>query len=282
MSGRRGQRAARLPAPGRAPTPAALLAALGIALTLAALLAAPTAAETVQQEGIRLSFRGALEPRALPRSRPAPVRISLRAGIGGADGQPLPQLRHLSIAINRLGRLDAAGLPVCRFDQVQPASTAAALAACGGSLVGTGRFAASVKITEQVPYPSRGRIVAFNGRYHGRPAILLHVYGTAPTPASYTLPLTIGRARGDFGIVLRTSVARTTPSAGRVTALSLRLGRTYSFHGRRRSYLSASCPAPRDSRFASFPFVRARLGFADRSLALTVRRSCGVSEPGSG
>jgi hypothetical protein len=259
------------------------LVAFGIALTLVALLAAgPTAAETVQQEGIRLSFRGALEPRALPRSRPVPVRISLRAGIGGADGQPLPQLRHLSIAINRLGHLDAAGLPVCHLNQVQPATTKDALAACRGSLVGTGRFSASVQITEQVPYPSRGRIDAFNGRYHGRPAILLHIYGTKPTPASYTLPLTIGHARGNFGIVLSTSLARTTPSAGRVTGLSLRLGRTFTLHGRRHSYLSASCPAPRGSSFASFPFVRARLAFADRAVALTVRRSCGVSEPGSG
>ncbi len=256
------------------------LAALALALAL--LAAAPSAAETLQQEGIRLSFGGAIEPRALPRSRPVPVRLSLRAGIGGADGQPLPRLRHLAIAINRLGHLDAAGLPVCHFDQVQPATTANALAACGGALVGSGRFSASVHITEQVPYPSRGRIVAFNGRYHGHPAILLHVYGTSPTPASYTLPLTIGHAHGVFGIVLRTSVARTTPSAGRVTGLSLQLGRSYSFHGRRHSYLSASCPAPRGSRFASFPFVRARLGFAGRAVAVTVRRSCGVSEPGSG
>ena len=54
--------------------------------------------------------------------------------------------------------------------------------------IGRTRF---VQIPEQVPYPSRGRIDAFNGRYHGRPAILLHVYGTDPAPASYTLPLAI-------------------------------------------------------------------------------------------
>jgi hypothetical protein len=253
-----------------------------LALLLTLLAAAPTAAETVQQEGIRLSFRGDLQPRALPRSRPAPVRIALRAGIGGADGQPLPQLRHLSIAISRVGRLDASGLPVCHLSQIQPATTADALAACGGSLVGTGRFSASVQIPEQVPYPSRGRIDAFSGRFHGRPAILLHVYGTSPIPASYTLPLTIGRARGAFGIVLRSSIARTTPSAGRVTGLSLELGRSFRAGGRRHSYLSASCPAPPGSRFASFPFVRARLGFADRALDLTVHRSCGVSESGNG
>jgi hypothetical protein len=263
---------------GRARTAAASL----LALLLTLLAVAPTAAETVQQEGIRLSFGGLLHPRALPRSRRAPVRISLRVGIGGADGEPLPQLRRLQIAISKVGRLDAAGLPVCHLDQIQPATTEAALAACGGSLVGSGHFSASVQIPEQVPYPSRGRIVAFSGRYRGRPAILLHVYGTTPIPASDTLPLTIAHGHGAFGIVLDTSLARTTPSASRVTAISLDLGRTYSAGRRRHSYLSASCPAPPDSRFASLPLVRARLGFADRAVDVTVDRSCGVSGSGSG
>jgi hypothetical protein len=260
--------------------PAPLLAASILAVLLAS--AAPSGAETVQQEGIRLSFRGSLRPHALPRARPAPVRVSIHAGIAGADGQTLPQLRQFSIAINRIGRLDAAGLPRCRLRQIQPATTSDALVACGRSLVGTGRFAASVVIPEQVPYPSRGRIDAFNGRFHGKPAILLHVYGTEPVPASYTLPLTIGHGHGAFGIVLRTSLAPTTPSAGHVTALSLRLGRTYSSGGHRHSFLSASCPAPSGFTVASFPFVRARLGFVDRAVDVTVQRSCGVRESRSG
>ena len=257
-------------------------ALLACSLLVALLAAGPTAAETIQQEGIRLSFGGQLRPRQLPRETPAPVRLSIQAAIAGADGQPLPQLRELEIAINRVGRLDAAGLPVCHLDQVQPASTAEALRACGPARVGGGRFSASVHIDEQVPYPSQGRIDAFNGRYRGRPAILLHVYGTEPVPTSYTLPLTIGHASGTFGIVLRTSLAETTPSAGRVTRLSLRLGRTYTVAGRRRSYLSASCPAGPGFTVASLPFVRARLGFADRELEVTVARSCGVRETRSG
>jgi hypothetical protein len=261
---------------------ARIAAALASTLLLALLAATPTAAETVQQEGIRLSFDGRLQPRRLPRAAPAPVRLSIRVGIAGADGQPLPRLRDLEIAVNRVGRLDAAGLPVCHLDQVQPASTAEALRACGPARVGSGRFSASVKITEQAPYPSRGEIVAFNGRYRGRPVILLHVYGKRPVPTSYTLPLTIGHSRGTFGIVLRTSLARTTPSAGRVTSLSLRLGRTYAAGGERRSYLSASCPARRGFSVASLPFVRARLGFADRAVDVTVQRSCGVKGAGTG
>lgn len=252
------------------------------ALLLVPIGAVPGSAETVQQNGVRLSFRGNLSPRELPRSRPAPARVTLRAGIGGARGAPLPRLRQLEIALNRVVRIDAAGLPVCHLAEVQPATTEDARRACGGSLVGSGRFSASVQIPEQVPYPSRGRIDAFSGRYRGRPAILLHIYGTNPLPASYALPLSISRRGGEFGLVLRTSLVGTTPSAGHVTGLSLELGRTYTYRGRRHSYLSASCPAPRGSGFAEIPFVRTRLGFPDREVELTVRRGCRVSGSGSG
>lgn len=252
------------------------------ALLLALLATTPGSAETIQQDGVRLSFGGSVSPRQLPRSRPAPARISLRAGIGSAGRAPLPRLSQLEIALNRAVRIDATGLPVCHLAQVQPATTEVARAACGGSLVGSGRFSASVRIPEQVPYPSRGRIDAFSGRYHGRPAILLHVYGTEPVPGSFTLPLTIGRPGGELGLVLRTSLADAIPSAGRVTAISLELGRDYTYRGERHSYLSATCPAPRGAGFTQYPFVRTRLGFTQRTVELTVRRSCRVSEPGSG
>ena len=31
---------------------------------------------------------------------------------------------------------------------------------------------------------AEGKLYAFNGRWHGRPAILAHVYGTKPVPTS--------------------------------------------------------------------------------------------------
>jgi hypothetical protein len=249
---------------------AGTLAALGVG-------GGPARAETVQSNGIRIGFSGGLEPRLLPRSAPAPLRLSLVARIAGADGAPLPRLRSLAIAVNRAGHLSAAGLPVCRLRQIQPATTLAAEEACGAARVGTGSFAARVELAEQAPYPSRGRIVAYNGRYRGRPAILLHVYGRAPVPTSYTLPLTVSHHAGTFATVLHTSIAASTPSAGRVTRLALHLGRSYTFRGRRRSYLSGVCPAPPRLDSTRLPLLHTRLGFAGRALAFTVSRGCAVA-----
>jgi hypothetical protein len=39
------------------------------------------------------------------------------------DGSIPPQLRTISMAINRNGRFDYKGIPTCHYHQIQPAST---------------------------------------------------------------------------------------------------------------------------------------------------------------
>jgi hypothetical protein len=251
------------------------------ALAAAALLAlAATAlarAEVSQKDGVRVSFEGRLIPHSLPRSGTAPVRVSVGAKIAATNGTTPPQLRRISIAINRHGRFDPQGLPLCSLRQIQPSTTADALRACRRSLVGEGSFSAKVLLPEQAPFPSEGKVIAFNGTFHGAPAILAHVYGTSPIPTSYTIPFAIGAARGTFGTVLSASLPQVTSEWGYVTGLSMTLGRSFAFHGRRRSYLSASCPAPPGFRGALFPLARASFTFGGRgTLTSILNRSCGV------
>ena len=66
--------------------------------------------------------------------------------IATTDKSAPPQLRQLAIAINRHGRLDPRGLPVCHLADIQPASTVEALRACRASRVGEGSFSANVAI----------------------------------------------------------------------------------------------------------------------------------------
>jgi hypothetical protein len=114
------------------------------------------------------------------------------------------------------------------MEQVQPATTANALAACRDALVGEGAFQAKVLFTQQAPFLSSGKLVAFNGRWQGRPAILAHVYGPKPVPTSYTLPFVIGAVgHGTYGTTLSASLPRFTSKWGYVTGISLSLGRGF-------------------------------------------------------
>jgi hypothetical protein len=233
------------------------------------------ASEVVQRGRLRVAFKAAFTPHALPRKGSAPVRLSVGAQISSADGGEAPQLRRIAIAINREGRFDPTGLPVCHIAEIEPATTENALAACRGSLVGRGTFSAKVGLSRQSPFPSQGTIYAFNGRLHGRPAILAHVYGTEPVPTSYTLPFEVGKTGGTFGLVLRASLPGVTGNAAHITGISLDLGRNFTYRGKRHSYLSAGCPAPKGFPGALFPLARAKLDFAGgKNISTTLTRSC--------
>lgn len=234
-------------------------------------------AETVQRAGLRLSFQGKLSPHALPRQGTAPVKASVGVRIAATNGEVPPQLRQIEIEINRAGRFDTSGLPVCELDDIQPTTTADALAVCGDALVGQGHFSAKVLLRGQAPFPSEGKVHAFNSRIHGHPAILAHVYGTEPAPASYTIPFELRTAKGLFGTRLVASLPQFTSDSGYVTGLSLTLGRNFSHGGKRRSYISAGCPAPKGFPGASFTFARAQFGFeGGRKMGKTLTRDCRV------
>ena len=253
-------------------------ALFGALALLAIAVVATASAEVVQKGHLRVAFSGEFSPQALPRQGAAPIAVAIGGRISTTNGEPPPQLRRISIEINRSGRLSATGLPACDLRDIQPSTNDGALAACGDSLVGTGSFSANVELPEQAPFPSRGRVLAFAGRDGGRPVIFAHVYGTQPIPTSYTLPFRIGSGRGDFGTVLTASLPQVTSDWGFVTGIDLRLNRRFSFHGKRRSYLSAGCPAPAGFPGASFPLVRASFVFAkDITLESVLNRSCKVS-----
>lgn len=230
-----------------------------------------SASEVSQSGGVRVSFQGSLAPRTLPRHGSRPVVASVGARVVPLHGQTPPQLRRIEIAINRHGRFSPGSLPVCHMDEIQPATTSAALAACRRSLVGEGAFSARVLIPEQAPFPSSGKVYAFNARWHGRPAIFAHVYGTEPLPISYTLAFELLPQRGTFGTLLRASVPAVAGSSAYITSLSLAFGRG----SRARGYVRAGCPAPTGLREAVFPFARVDFSFAgNRRVGSTLRRTC--------
>jgi hypothetical protein len=97
-------------------------------------------------------------------------------------------------------------------------------------------------------------------------------------PTSYTIPFLIFRGEGGgYGIVLRVSLPRFFGRWGYVTAIDLTISRRYRFKGKRRSFLSAGCPAPKGFRVVSFSFARASFVFEDgKRLSTTLNRSCRV------
>jgi hypothetical protein len=252
-----------------------VLAVCAIAALLALALLAPAAyTEVTQGTNVRVIFKGKLTPHTLPRTGLAPVRVAVGATIVPAEGTTPPSLRKIQIEINRHGHFDLQGLPICRYDEIQPSSTANAMSSCKSSLVGKGHFSSTVLQPEASPFPSEGALYAFNGTYKGRPAILAHVYGTEPIPTSYTIPFTISSAKGDYGTALTAPMPNVGNEWGFITGLSLNLGRTFHYRGQRHSYVAAGCPAPEGVSIAPFDFARATFSFGVEKVSSVLSRSC--------
>jgi hypothetical protein len=259
----------------RSPLPRHLRLRLGIVAFLASILvfASLADAEVIQRGGVRVAFDGQIYPRRLPRTGTTPVKVTVATKISSVDPKSEPQLTRIQIAINSNGHIDPTGLPICEVSDIQPSTTGKALEACPGSKVGEGSFSATVAVSKKVAFPTAGKLIAFNGVYEGRPAILAHVYGTDPLPTSFTLPFVIGQERGTYG----TTLTATLPAAqgNFVNGIELTLHRTFDYRGKARSYASAGCPAPQGSPGAVFSFARATYSFAGgRRLTSVLTRTC--------
>jgi hypothetical protein len=249
----------------------ALLAALLATLTLAM----PAGAERSQRGHLIVAVNGGVSPLQLPLLRPAPIALRIGGRIETDDGSPLPRMTRVRLAIAGRGVLDTAGLPVCPRARLRNASTAQALRRCHGALVGRGRLEADAFLANQMPFPIKANMLAFNGRTSsGSAAVWVHAFATNP-PLAIVLPFIVARHGQRLGTVLS---ARVPPSLGNLPHLSrfqLRLFRRYRYAGQRRSYLSASCPAPSGFSGGFLTIAKATYTFADgRRLRIGAVRGC--------
>jgi hypothetical protein len=260
-------------------TKAKRASAILLALSLALAIATIAGADGIAQKGnLRVDVSGTLSPHALPRNGAAPVSVSVSGQISTTDESTPPQLRKLTIEINRHGRFEYRGLAVCRIGEIQPASNARALAACRSSLVGRGKFAGTVALPGSAPDPISGRLLLFNGTEHGRQVLLGHIFSPRPFATSFVIVFQIATVRhGTYGTVLTANLAKALGSKRNLTAIEMTLRRSWSAGGRRHSYVSAGCPAPKGFSKWPFPLARATFSFAGgRQLTETLIKDCKV------
>src|ERR1700748_2481509 len=109
-------------------------------LVLGALLAVGVGAvnaEVSQKGNLRVAVSAKIVPQRLPRTKTAPIAVTLSSEIGTTDGKQPPQLRSIDLTLNRHGKIDYTGLPSCEISQIEPATTEEARDSCGPAQVGT-------------------------------------------------------------------------------------------------------------------------------------------------
>jgi hypothetical protein len=235
-------------------------------------------AETVQNGNLRLSVEGDLSPKKLPREGTAPIAVSVGWMIATSDGAPPPKLKTLKIEINRAGKFDLTGLPTCPFDKIQPATSSRALANCRSALVGRGHFSAQVSLAGQESYVAEGQMLVFNGLQGKKPVLLGQIYSAYPFANSFVITFKMGKiGKGRYGTALTATLPPSLKAWGSLTEIQMKLSRTFNYEGRKHSFLSAGCPAPKGFPSVNFPLARTSFGFyAAAAQSLTLTRGCKV------
>jgi hypothetical protein len=199
---------------------------------------------------------GGFTPTALPKKTDAPITIFGKGRISTVDGTLPPILKTIQFEFDKHGAVDTTGLAVCTSAKLQATTVPQARKLCPGAIVGEGQGHAIVAFPEQRPIPISSPITIFNGpRVKGNPSVLAHFYTTVPVATAFVIPIVIEKIHnGRYGYRVNAVVPKIANGAGIPISGSIRIGRKWTYKGKKHSYLSASCPDGRLQAIGQFGF----------------------------
>jgi hypothetical protein len=233
-----------------------LLRMPALAVLLLLVAAGSALALTLRVEDIVVTTDGGFSPTTLPRHEFAPIKLHGEGKIGTADGKTPPILQQIILWFDKNGSVETRGLPVCTPGKLAATDTKQARKLCPGAIVGTGFGKAVVVFPEQPPIPASSAITIFNGpKKHGNPTVLAHAHLTVPAPSTFVVPIEIQKVHdGRYGFKTVAEIPPIAHGAGIPVYGRLRIGREWTYKGKRLSYVNASCPDGRLQAKGQFVF----------------------------
>jgi hypothetical protein len=236
-----------------------------------------------EEVSVRLS--GALHLLQRQVGRSASAAVTIQARFGRFPRSALSEPLGVKIALSPRIGVTPEGLPLCRLDRLRDASDSLAMRQCGDAVIGRGLITRRAYCRACGEFSVNERLIAFNGQYRGKPAILLH--GSSPrlqttVRTRFVSAIRLGRTLGAAGYTLAGTIPN-YPYEGlepefrekwAMSTVKLSLHRDFLFYGRRRSYLTATCPMPQ----SAITVARATFDFEERAQVTgAVRGECGTS-----
>lgn len=225
--------------------------ALSAVLAVGVVAMANAASTTIRAGNLVLRFGGNVIPKKLPKKRLAPIALRAFGKINTIDGTHPSAFRETIVDIDKNGRIDTRGFPVCRGGQLEARNTRAARRVCGRAIVGTGSANVEISFPEQRPIKVPSPLTIFNGGTRGgKTTMYIHAFITVPVPAAIVTTLTIKNIRkGRFGYRVVAKVPVVAGGSGSAEDFSFTIQKRFArFKGRKHPYLSARC---RDGKFVT-------------------------------
>ena len=236
--------------------------------TLAAVIAASAvgaSAVTVLAGNLLIKISGGTSPRALPKTKLAPVSFHGSASVATRDGSHIPAASGTQLLIDKHISLDTTGLPTCKLSQIEASTPAQAMKACGDALLGRGTSTAQVQFPESEPFEAKGPLLAFNGPPSGGGGYaggyneqFYYVYAAVPVPTALIAVGKVTKASGKYGYEISISIPKIAGGAGSFNGTEFTINRKWTYKGKKHSFLNAECA---DGHFDA----QVEISFADGS-----------------
>jgi hypothetical protein len=193
---------------------------------------------------LRITANGNFSPTLLPKNEFAPITLDLSGKIETLDRTHPPAIQEVIVETDKNGAIDARGLPVCTSGKLQAQTTVKARAICKTAIVGEGKTSVEVAFPEQAPFIAKSELLVFNGGVSGgKTKVFVHAYLSSPVSAAVVVPVTVSKIHhGRYGLKTVAKIPKIAGGYGSPLSFSLRVGRRFTYKGKRQSYLLAKCP----------------------------------------
>jgi hypothetical protein len=227
-----------------------------LALAFVLLIAGAAQAIRLQIGEIVIVANGGFTPTTLPKRENAPIKLYGNAKFSTTDGTRPSPLRRLMIEFDKHGAVETRGLPKCTQKKLVATTTKTARKLCGGAIVGTGFGTALVELPEQRGIKASSPLTLFNGpRVNGNPSVLGHAHLDYPAPTTYVILIEIEKiSNGRYGFRTVADFPRIANDYGSPLSGNLKIGREWTYKGKRLSYANAHCADGRLQAHAEFSF----------------------------
>jgi hypothetical protein len=214
----------------------AAVASLGVAAFASALTST-----TLRAGNLIVTFGGGTSPQKLSKTKYTPVTTTIFGKIKTSDGTHPSALREAFVDIDKDVKINVKGYPACKPGQLEARDTKAAMRVCGKTKLGSGIAHIEVAFPEQRPILVTSPITVFNGgEKGGKVKLLIHVFITVPAPAAIVTDVTITRKGSGVKSISKIPVA--AGGSGSAMDFNFKLGKTYTYKGKKVGYFEAKCP----------------------------------------
>jgi hypothetical protein len=217
------------------------LLVLGAVLAISVAALAGAASTRIHVGNLTLTFGGNVSPKKMPKNDYVPVTTNVFGKIKTSDGTHPSALREAVVDIDKDVKINAKGYPSCKGGQLEARPTNAAKKVCGKAILGSGNAHVEIAFPEQPPIKIASPLTVFNGgESGGKVKLLIHVFITVPVPAAIVTQVTIQRKGSGVHSIARVPVI--AGGSGSTLDFKFKLGRTFTYKGKKVGYFEAKCP----------------------------------------